>query len=954
MLNSEQCKWLCLITGDESFGEGWKNAKIAEESDGNKKLIEEIEKSDVSPEEKKNLIADINKASAESLKNLEQEFDELKTEQMYLVGMDTANQDRKKEVLAYVRSTINEIRDNVRKAFDQQVTFLKTKAIQDQNKAKIDTFNDDNMAFDFMEDVNDLGQDFLQGPVADEWSKAQVRIAILAVEMEEARFTQDEITKELYTPLVQQQILPETFVPDAYSAVQQMINETNKLYIEELAEADKEKSVVSDIIKDTISTSANIVKASLGISEEAGAITEEQKELGDTITDIISVTATTTVDTVETLYTSGNVGAAIQTIFNDMAATVGSTVETAMGGTDDSKVIATFVTLSMQSAATGAKIVTADDPGQAFLGSLESIMTTGCNFGANATDEYTANIINIVKAGIQNAFSGKAYVEKLQGEIKGMKPFDIKKALMLCLQGVSDAVNKAIEIKDIVETQQKYAAKKAAEEKLAGMDPDSEDAAKIQAMVTALDKDLHPEKYEEEEDDSAFFDDGFSLDAAKEFLGDQIDVETLTAIEIPTDLFQSATENIKKHEEAAAATLKDEMNRLLGEEEQELQNQMSLLQSIDETAPSDQDLQTIEKLLAQLQKDREIWDKVFSIGEKGAGAAKAALTVLGPGVTMIKLIKAISEVVIRTKEVLNWKDNLSDAEVVSNPYLTSVQGMLKQQTEHLTQDSIAMALLIIKLAGEIVELTPASAVGKLISASADIAIETEEFIYRQYKRAQLKKAWEQTKIALQHPEFRRQNLYVRKLNPTLAKYTIAFGSVVAKDPIAKYTMNKIGLTNEMLEHPSAGVGDVKKYLETRYNKDMEVKLKFVADDDWVRKLPSITLEITHWYIIASKAREIHVGCNFDDGKIKAALTGLKEAQKLFLAQEGIDEIRAYCASFSTLKNSFEAFSATDAKGKPLQTLASVKDEYLGLIDAETENMNSVKNAIEKRIAQLVE
>ena len=75
--------------------------------------------------------------------------------------------------------------------------------------------------------------------------------------------------------------MPETFIPDAYSFVQQMINETNDLYIKELATANKEKSGALEITKDIISTSANIVKAGLGISGTAEAITKDQRAWGN-------------------------------------------------------------------------------------------------------------------------------------------------------------------------------------------------------------------------------------------------------------------------------------------------------------------------------------------------------------------------------------------------------------------------------------------------------------------------------------------------------------------------------------------------------------------------------------------------------------------------------------------------------------------------------------------------
>ena len=959
-MNSEQSKWLCLTTGNKLWGDLWKQVALSEESDKNQKFTEEINSSNLSEEEKEVQIKQLNEESMKNLQELNDETDALKN-QAVMLQVQVEDEEKKRKILAYVRSTIQDIQADIKQAFNTQVEFVKTKIIQEQKKANIAMFDNDNMAFDFMEDINDLPKEFFEGEMKAKWDQAGVRIAMLELEMRDGNlFTEDEITKELFTPLVQQQILPETFVPNAYSAVQKMIDETNSLYMKELATAKEEDNVVLDVIKDTIDTSANIIKASLKISEATGALTKDQKLLGENITDIITITTTTTIDTVDTLYRTGDVSAAVQAIFNDMANTVGKTIETAMGRTPDSKTISTFVVLAMQSSAIGVKVVTDDDPADAFLDSLEDILTKGCDFGVNASDEYTANILKIVKFSIKNAFAGKAYVEKVQKEIREMHPFDPKKALVICIKGIEAAVSKSFEIKKIIETQQKYAAKQAAEEKLAGMDPESEEAKEVQELATALDKELNPKKYKDETkkpkaSKGAIADKGVTISSITKVLGaGGFDPSDLKGIQIPENAIQDAVEKIKKAEEETAETLKTEMNRMLAEEEQELQKQIALLQSIDETAPSDKDLQTIEKLLAQLQRDREIWDRVFSLAGKGAKAAKAALTVLGPGVTMVQLIKAISEVVVRTKEVLNWRDNLEDAEVVSNPYLTSVQGMLKQQTEHLTQDSISMALLIIKLAGDIMTLTPASPVGKLISAGADLAIEAEEFIYRNYKRAQLKKAWQQTKIALEHPEYRRQNLYVRKLNPTLAKYTIAFGAVVAKDPVAISTMNKIGVTTEMLEHPSAGVDKVKKYLDTRYNKDMDVKIKYVPDTDWVRGLPAITLEETHWFIVSSKAREMHNGCVFDDAIIKASLKQLNDTKKAFLAKQGVEEVRAYCASFENLKNNFDKFNATDKKGSDLSTLNSVKEEYLGLIEAENENMNSVKNAIEKRLAQLAE
>src|ERR1700737_3513533 len=66
----------------------------------------------------------------------------------------------------------------------------------------------------------------------------------------EPLFSDKEIMDELYTPLVRELVLAETFVPPKFSATQKMIDGSNDYYIKECKEKGKSTSMgVADFAK---------------------------------------------------------------------------------------------------------------------------------------------------------------------------------------------------------------------------------------------------------------------------------------------------------------------------------------------------------------------------------------------------------------------------------------------------------------------------------------------------------------------------------------------------------------------------------------------------------------------------------------------------------------------------------------------------------------------------------
>ena len=104
------------------------------------------------------------------------------------------------------------------------------------------------------------------------------------------------------------------------------------------------------------------------------------------------------------------------------------------------------------------------------------------------------------------------------------------------------------------------------------------------------------------------------------------------------------------------------------------------------------------------------------------------------------------------------------------------------------------------------------------------------------KQAQLKKAWQATKKALNNPKNRRLGMKARKMNPTLAKYSIAYG-MMEEDPIAVSMGLACGLNEKTLKNPSTNVAKVKQYLEAKFPDDGTVVGFWEEEKGWEGDLP---------------------------------------------------------------------------------------------------------------------
>ena len=114
------------------------------------------------------------------------------------------------------------------------------------------------------------------------------------------------------------------------------------------------------------------------------------------------------------------------------------------------------------------------------------------------------------------------------------------------------------------------------------------------------------------------------------------------------------------------------------------------------------------------------------------------------------------------------------------------------------------------------------------------------------------------------------------------------------------------------------------------------------------KLPPRNLEELHWSMVYSKIMEHHEDIFSGVAaieNIKTELKALHIAKRNFLERAELDTIAVYIQSFQSIE---KAWNTVDPKKEG--TVETIKEEYLGLIQAEKENIKAMKNTIERRLA----
>lgn len=261
-------------------------------------------------------------------------------------------------------------------------------------------------------------------------------------------------------------------------------------------------------------------------------------------------------------------------------------------------------------------------------------------------------------------------------------------------------------------------------------------------------------------------------------------------------------------------------------------------------SPAARDAMSIETLLKQLQKDRALLMMAAKLANGGLKLAEQFCAPLAAASAAVRFVEAVVQAANRMIQLNRWVHNVRDAKSAQSVYSSAAQNFVKNQSEQVSHYTIVAALELTQMIGAIMSSSGMGAIaGEAVNKSAVAAAAIESAVYAVYKEVDLQVSWRATKESLRNPKNRKLALKVRAMNPTLAKYTIAYGAVVQRDAIARNCLAACNLDEIALNHKDSGVEAVQHYLEVYYTDD-NVVLKRITLADWVPD--PVTVDLKCW------------------------------------------------------------------------------------------------------------
>lgn len=818
-----------------------------------------------------------------------------------------------------------EVRDRVaKKKADLRTAFVFEVKVEGKRISSLGKDGDQTQTFDYREigkrvdeavSMSQMklmieAQDFL---TATEAYLRQPRRLVPGLE-DKPLFADAEVTAEVFTPLVREQIIPETFVHDRVSEVQGMLDETNKIYLEQLEQYKEEpSSEVAEMLKTGSAAVSQLTQA---------VVTLELPEAAEHINNFIALgqaVLNTGVDSVEAVRQQSVAGTA------SVLSSIGGIVSTAVGG----GVIGKALQIGFKGAGSAVSIashLTSEPPDtDAFFADLVGVVDIGFSTAATAVGKGTAQrriqeVAPCVKLMLSTLLSAKK-----KNLLEQIRKGEWQQVASFVANASAKAVSTALSIASTEDQVDPTAKLKEVDDRLEKAE-DGEDKEKLKQEKEKLEKEL--EEMAEK------------MEVAKEGLDEA--AERFAGL---AESKEAAEEQLAKLEEAAKAQQERELEAEGDALEQRLQKEQeehrASLEALGKVQPDDNDMKSIAHLIEKMQRDRAIMQTALGLAGASVSVLSAFFAPLAGTVTLVQFVGNLQAAAERAMAMRKWMAAQGDAVAAVSPYQTTVANFVKNQAEQFSHLAIKAALNLVKAATQFAAAGGifTAHVAKVAESAVGLAETAEELIYKIYQKKQVEKAWDLTREALSDPQNRRLGLMARGLNPTLAKYTIAWGAVVKRDTIAVTAMARIGLDRETLARRDSGVAQVKQFLDALYVDDQTVMGEFVGKDWAQGKPPAPALTVRAWLAT--------VTCASDNGKVSASdhaaiVRAMKQvqadldeyAQAKKAKTLSLDMIDRHVLAVTRLQSALETYDPKLIDGKPATEMKRLSEGYTRLLDAQ--------------------
>jgi hypothetical protein len=334
----------------------------------------------------------------------------------------------------------------------------------------------------------------------------------------------------------------------------------------------------------------------------------------------------------------------------------------------------------------------------------------------------------------------------------------------------------------------------------------------------------------------------------------------------------------------------------------------------------------IQDLILQIQKDKKTFDLVESLSGAGIKVAAQFFPAAGAAIDFQKFSFEVIRSVQHVRQLLDWLDNAADAKSAVTVQVHAMLSRVGMEKRQVLEHNMRAALALIAAIGQVVTTVGAHAapVGVALTAGARAGESGLELIKKVADATEMEAGWQKFQAAMADPRNRKGVRAAIESNPTLAKYTLAWGALQGKDAIAKEAMRKCGLTDAVLRQEDTNVKEVQKYLEEMFSEDLVILRAVPLRKAWypAGKKPELTLR--SWTAFLSGAY------NHEDEPLAAGSGGaVSQAMAVLDGKE---------QEFKKAKAEFDKAKAADEKA-PDEAVKKAKQE---LVDATTGVQNAAR------------
>ena len=547
-----------------------------------------------------------------------------------------------------------------------------------------------------------------------------------------------------------------------------------------------------------------------------------------------------------------------------------------------------------------SQAVDAGEPAE-FVVALASLLTKALKLGAQGvggTDKNAAAALTLAAKTVKQTLKTLPAAKKLEAAVAAGDARKIKAAYKLLANAVMESVMAALD------------------GTLA--DPGGVDDEDITGMTL-------PRPGEDDDDDDGpalAGDDGAVEGATKsaaERLQDEEDRLTTAIAESKKQLLDQTLSPARRKELEAT---RDKAIKELAEQkmmQQEVEEDAAAFAKMLETSADggDGDTTTLETLIAQIQKDRQILALVDSMTSMGIGVAAHFFPPMGAALDFKKFAMEVAKAVEHYRALLQWQ---SDAKDARNAVTVQVHAMLNRvglEKAAVVEHNMKAAIALISGLGQVLTAVGAHAapVGAAMTAGAKLAGAALELALQVKSAVEMQTAWSLYRKAAENPADRKAVRKALEQNATLSKYAMVWGALQDGNPLAKAVLKHCNLTDKIIADETANVEGVVKYLEILYQDD-PVVLKAMPDTSewgWPAPKPKLTLRAWNEFLAIAQSDKAKPKMKPGTG---GAITG---------AFGALETARAALEKTAAMRKRVEAFVQSQEE-LTAQTGAPVTDE----------------------------